>query len=249
LRLLRIIFCVSCVTNNLAQQPENERQPLTVQLIDWSQVDTVLLDMDGTLIDLHFDNTLWNSHLPEVYAQANKITTDEARERLFSHMRANVGTIEFYCLDYWAEFTALDILQLHRDVAGLLRYRQGTEAFLRWLQTHPSHVMLATNAHRDSVKIKDDHLKLLDYFDTVVSSHDYQQVKESQEFWHTLTTTHAINPQRALFIDDNEAVLDAAAEFGIAHVLCVASPDSQRPPRTESSHPMIHNLYDLVQEA
>ena len=156
---------------------------MTGQLINWSQIDTVLLDMDGTLIDLHFDNTLWNSHLPEVYAQANKMSTEEARALLFDHMRENLSTIEFYCLDYWAKFTDLDILQLHRDMSGLLRYREGTEDFLRWLQTHHSRVLLATNAHRDSVMIKEAHLNLLGYFDEVVSSHDYQQVKESQDFW------------------------------------------------------------------
>lgn len=219
---------------------------MTGQLIDWSQIDTVLLDMDGTLIDLHFDNTLWNSHLPEVYAQANKISTDQARDLLFDHMRDNARTIEFYCLDYWAEFTDLDILQLHRDMSGLLRYRDGTQDFLSWLQTHPSRVMLATNAHRDSVMIKEERLNLLSYFDEVVSSHDYQQVKESQEFWHMLKEAHDIDPQRTLFIDDNEAVLDSAALFGIANVLCVASPDSRRPPRAESAHPIIHNLHDLV---
>lgn len=221
----------------------------SVPLIDWSQIDTVLLDMDGTLIDLNFDNTLWNSHLPKVYAQANKISTEQAHELLFGHMRLNARTIKFYCLDYWAEFTGLDILQLHRNVAGLLRYREGTEAFLQWLQTHPSRVLMATNAHRDSVVFKDNHLDLLGYFDAVVSSHDYQQVKESQEFWHTLVANQSINPDRSVFIDDNEAVLDAAQQFGIAHVLCVASPDSQRPPHTESAHHMLHNLADLVPPA
>lgn len=221
----------------------------TAELLDWSQIDTVLLDMDGTLIDLHFDNTLWNSHLPKAYAQANLMSTDEARELLFGHMQLNARTIKFYCLDYWAEFTGLNILQLHRDVSGLLRYRDGTEEFLHWLQSHPGRVMMATNAHRDSVKIKDSRLNLLRYFDTVVSSHDYQQVKESQEFWQTLVTTETIDPQRALFIDDNEAVLDSAAQFGIANVLCVASPDSRRPARTESAHPIVHNLADLVPNA
>ncbi len=225
---------------------ERTGTPAAARLIDWSQIDTVLLDMDGTLIDLNFDNTLWNSHLPEVYAQANKISTEQARELLFSHMRLNARTIKFYCLDYWAEFTQLDILQLHRDVAGLLRYRDGTEAFLQWLQTQPSRVLMTTNAHRDSVAIKDSHLDLLSYFDAVISSHDYQQVKETQEFWHTLIDNQSIDAKRAVFIDDNEAVLDAAAEFGISHVLCVASPDSQRPPHTDSAHPMVHNLADLV---
>ena len=34
-------------------------------MIDWSRIDTVLLDMDGTLIDLRFDNHLWNVVVPD----------------------------------------------------------------------------------------------------------------------------------------------------------------------------------------
>jgi len=216
--------------------------------LNWSEIDVVLLDMDGTLIDLNFDNQLWNSYLPEKYAQAHQISTDSARELLFAHMHKNARTIEFYCIDYWAKFTDLDIMQLHRDLAALVRYRTGTERFLSWLQSKPCQTVMATNAHRSSLNFKAEHLNMLDYFDEVISSHDYQQVKESQAFWNTLTNQHNINPSRALFIDDNESVLDAAAEFGIAHLRCVASPDSKRSPRTDSAYPIVHSLADLVDE-
>jgi len=218
---------------------------LTQTLVDWSSIDSVLLDMDGTLIDLHFDNTLWNSHLPARYAQANSISESSARELLFEQMRTSARTIEFYCLDYWAEFTDLDIMQLHADLAHLLRFRDGTESFLAWLKNQSSRTLMATNAHRASVAFKAQHLELLKYFDGVVSSHDYQQVKESQEFWHQLILAEQIDPDRAVFIDDNEAVLDAASEFGIRDVICVASPDSKRKPRTSSSYPLIDALSDL----
>ena len=216
--------------------------------LDWSQIDVVLFDMDGTLIDLNFDNMLWNSYLPEAYAQAHQMSTDSARELLFAHMHKNARTIEFYSIDYWAEFTGLDIMQLHRDLADLVRYRSGTEFFLKWLQGKQCQILMATNAHRSSLNFKAEHLNMLDYFDEVISSHDYQQVKESQEFWNTLKDQHNIDPSRALFIDDNETVLDAAAKFGIANLRCVASPDSKRSPRTDSAYPIVHSLADLADE-
>lgn len=217
--------------------------------IDWQNLDVVLLDMDGTLIDLHFDNRLWNTHLTTVYAQTHQISEQKAAELLFAHMRANVGTIEFYCLDYWAKFTELDIMQLHRDLVELLRFRDGTETFLRWLQSQPSRTLMATNAHRSSLQIKAEHIDMLGYFDKVVSSHDYQQVKESQTFWQTLVKEENFDPARALFIDDNESVLDAAKQFGIGHVLCVASPDSKRPARSDSAYRMINGLDELIPES
>ncbi len=36
-------------------------------MIDWDNIDTVLLDMDGTLLDLGFDNWFWQPHVPEQY--------------------------------------------------------------------------------------------------------------------------------------------------------------------------------------
>ena len=33
--------------------------------LDWTSIDTVLLDMDGTLLDLRFDNWFWQEHVPD----------------------------------------------------------------------------------------------------------------------------------------------------------------------------------------
>lgn len=38
-------------------------------MLAWQEIDTVLLDMDGTLIDLHFDNYFWQRLVPERWGQ------------------------------------------------------------------------------------------------------------------------------------------------------------------------------------
>jgi hypothetical protein len=35
---------------------------------DWSAIDTVLLDLDGTLLDQAYDNHIWRDLLPQRYA-------------------------------------------------------------------------------------------------------------------------------------------------------------------------------------
>ena len=33
-------------------------------MLNWSKIDTVLLDMDGTLLDLHYDSHFWLNVIP-----------------------------------------------------------------------------------------------------------------------------------------------------------------------------------------
>ena len=53
-------------------------------MLDWSRIDTVLLDMDGTLLDLNFDNYFWQKHLPLRYAEARGLTPTAGREELMT---------------------------------------------------------------------------------------------------------------------------------------------------------------------
>jgi putative hydrolase of the HAD superfamily len=41
-------------------------------LVPWQNIDTVLLDMDGTLLDLNYDNQIFGHLLPAAYAKATR---------------------------------------------------------------------------------------------------------------------------------------------------------------------------------
>ena len=87
-------------------------QPTT--LVDWSAIDTVLLDMDGTLLDLGFDNWFWQEHLPREFAAARGLGLAAARAELEPRFRALAGTMEWYCIDHWSRELCLDIAALKR---------------------------------------------------------------------------------------------------------------------------------------
>jgi putative hydrolase of the HAD superfamily len=215
-------------------------------LISWNAIDTVLLDMDGTLLDLAYDNTLWTSTLVERFSEAHDLPLEKAAEHLYGHMDERKGQLEFYCLDYWAEFTGLDIVALHHELAALIRFRPNAQAFLEHLLVLERRSVLVTNAHRDSLNVKNHHTNLTPLLDAVVSCHDYGAPKESEEFWHALMSEHPFDPERTLLIDDNAAVLDSAADFGIAHLLTIAQPDSKRPPRDDLKHPVLDDFQQLM---
>ncbi len=50
--------------------------------IAWQNIDTVLLDMDGTLLDLAFDNFFWQKLVPETFGAKQGLTPDEAQNVL-----------------------------------------------------------------------------------------------------------------------------------------------------------------------
>jgi putative hydrolase of the HAD superfamily len=215
-------------------------------MLDWTRIDTVLLDMDGTLLDLEFDNTLWNHRLPERYAERNRISHDDAREQLFAHMRQTRTRLEFYCLDYWARYTQLDIVGLHVELSHLIRYRPQARSFLDALERHGKRILMVTNAHRDSLAIKDRMTGVVARLHRAVSSHDFSVPKERPEFWARLAELEPFDPSRTLLIDDNADVLDSAAAHGIAHLRTIAQPDSARPPRTSLRHAAIDRFEDVM---
>jgi len=218
-------------------------------MIRWDDIDTVLLDMDGTLLDLHYDNMLWNQLLPNRYGAARNLTPADAQAVLFERMRAIRGQLEFYCLDHWSAFTGLDVVGLHHELVSLIRYRPNAERFLDWLRNAGKRSVLVTNAHRDSLYVKDLHSGVTSRLDADVSCHDYGSPKESGAFWTRLMKEHPFDPQRTLFIDDNDSVLDAAARFGIRHLFTVSQPDSARPHREGLGYPAFNDFADLLPDA
>lgn len=211
-------------------------------MIDWNGIDTVLFDMDGTLLDLHYDNHIWSHLLPRHFASAHGLPLAEANSQLTEHMKQILGQIEFYCLDYWARYTGLDVMAPHREAVHLIRWRPNALALVRSLRSRGKQLVLVTNAHRDSVGIKHAHCGIGDELDAVVSSHDYGVPKETDLFWQRLSEEHPFDPARTLFVDDNAQVLKSAQTYGIANLKTIAQPDSSRPRRDGLEHPSIQDF-------
>ncbi len=197
-------------------------------MIDWRGIDTVLLDMDGTLLDLHFDSHFWLEHLPRRYVELHRL--DEAtQETVRARILRERGTLNWYSLAYWSRELGVDIVALKREVQHLIGLRSDALDFLKWLkQAHPR-VVLATNADRESLELKLPLTGLEAYLDAIVSSADLGVPKEAQAFWLALQEVEPFDPVRTLFIDDNPEVLESAREFGIRHLLGIKQPDSTRP--------------------
>lgn len=196
--------------------------------INWQNIQTIFLDMDGTLLDLHFDNHFWLEHLPKRYAEEKSTTLEKARESLMANYKAYKGSLKWYCLDHWQETLQMDIISLKHEVADRIALRENVIEFLDYLQTLEKRVVLLTNAHNKTVELKFSYIDLQKYFDQIITSHDVGLAKEQTGFWQKLETMEDFDKKQSLFIDDNLDVLDAANQYGIEHLLAIHQPDSQQ---------------------
>ena len=215
-------------------------------LIDWPQVDHVLLDMDGTVLDLAYDNHFWQEVLPARYAALHGLSLEEANARLMPEFDGTQGTLAWYCLDHWTRVTGLDIATIKRETRDRIRPLPGAEAFLHAVRASGREIWLVTNAHPGSWQLKLAETGFHEHFDRVLSSHDFGVPKEDARFWPRLRALHAFDPARALFADDSLPVLRAARDYGIAHVIAIRKPDSRHPPRELGAMAAVDRLADLL---
>jgi putative hydrolase of the HAD superfamily len=215
-------------------------------LVDWERIDTVLVDMDGTLLDLAFDNFFWLELVPEHYAGLNGCSIAQARERLSGRFDAIQGTLNWYCLDHWSRDLGFDVKELKHAHRHRVSYLPRAQEFLAMVRGRGKNLWIVTNAHRDTLAVKTQQTGLDRLVDRVVSSHDLRAPKESAAFWMELERAHPFDRRRTLFIEDSLLVLAAAAAFGIEYTLAIRRPDSRRPPRTIDAFAGVDGVADLV---
>ena len=207
--------------------------------------DTLMLDMDGTVLDLAFDNYMWLNHVPETFAEAKGIAPDEARRRLYAKFEEMLGQLEWYCLDHWSNYLDLDVAGLHRDQNHRIGYLPGAEDFLKSLKRDGLRVLLVTNSHLDVLDIKDEVTGVTAHFDAVYSSHSFGVPKENPCFWRALEEQEGFDPTTTLFVDDTARVLDSAHDYGVSMLVEINLPDTSKPPRQTSDFPGVEGVADL----
>ncbi len=208
--------------------------------------DTLMLDMDGTVLDLAFDNYVWQELVPQKYAEQSGISNDDAREYLYSKYRSMHGKLDWYCVDHWSEQTGLDILAIHRDVNERIAYLPGARRFLETVSKRNIRLLLVTNAHRDTLAIKTEVTGVTDFFDHIYTSYDVGHVKEDQPFWQALQDAESFDARRTLFVDDNISVLRSAHQFGVGMLLTITRPDTSAPMKDNSEFTGVEGVVDLL---
>ncbi|MDB6092211.1 MAG: hypothetical protein JWN85_4995 [Gammaproteobacteria bacterium] len=220
--------------------------PAAVEKPDWGHIDTVLLDLDGTLLDLAFDNHFWLEIVPAAYAASRLTTVEAARSQIAPRFRACEGTLPWYCIEHWSRELDLDIVALKQANTARIAWLPGAQEFLEGLRARGKRLVLLTNSHPRTLQIKDEITGVLDYFDAAFSSHEFGAPKEEAHFWEAVRAVEPFDPRRSLFADDSPAVLRAAQAAGIRWIYGVSRPDSSQGAREHSNVSVVDAVSDLV---
>jgi len=219
---------------------------MSKQHVDWGHIDTVLLDMDGTLLDLNYDNHFWLDYVPACYAAKHELSDEAAHEKLMARFSEVHGSLDWYCIDFWTRELGLDIEQLKHEIADKISIRPEVEDFLSWLNHHDKRVVMVTNAHPASLKLKMEKTSLHVHFDRLIDSHSLGMAKEHECFWEKLHEIEPYDSDSTMLIDDNLSVLDSAQHYGIAHCYGILRPDSQKDIMDSEHYHLIDRFSDVL---
>ncbi|MFO0705950.1 MAG: HAD hydrolase-like protein [Nitrospira sp.] len=219
---------------------------MTETTVNWEQIDDVLLDMDGTLLDRHFDNFFFEEELPRRYAALHRLSFEESRGRLMAMYRSVEGELAWTDLHYWTDRVGLDVVALHRELDHMIGFLPGAEPFLEDLRRRGKRVTIVTNAHRAGVDVKTAKTGLHEQVDRIVDAFEVGYLKMRPEYWPACQRLVGFDPARSLYVDDDEGCLRAAHAYGIRHIVHSAKSSSQLPPEASKTFRSIERMTVLL---
>ena len=214
--------------------------------LDWDAVDDVLLDMDGTLLDRHFDNFFFEEELPRRYAAKQGLNFEEALEELLSKYRSVEGELAWTDLHYWTRTLGIDVVALTKEFDHLIDFHPDAVDFLQFLRATGKRVHVVTNAHEAGVAIKVARTGIDRHVDRILNAFEVGYLKMRAEYWPACQQMIGFDPSRSLYIDDDEACLAAAQQFGISHILHRSKSSSCLPPQPSQCFPSIESFQALL---
>jgi putative hydrolase of the HAD superfamily len=215
---------------------------------DLQQHPIIMFDMDGTLLDLAFDDFIWNHCLPERHAQVHQYSLEQSKNTLFEFYQQHKHTLSWYSSAFWTAKVGVDVLQLQHEHRDKIRARKGCFELLNQLKAKGFRCWLLTNADRAGLKLKLENVPLSSYFEVMISSEELGHAKEDIAFWQKLQQLHPFDPAQAVFVDDTVVVLKGAESFGISQLISILQPSSDKQARVanELPYPALDDLTELL---
>ncbi len=184
----------------------------------------VSFDLDGTLTDMAFVDSVWLEGVPKLFARKHKVSFADAR-RMIKEEYDRVGKerLEWYDLNYWLRKFDLDATpkQVLNSFVERIRIFEDVPGTLRKLKNDGERLIVITNAHREFVDLELDHTGIKSYFEHVFSStSDYSLTKNGTTVYEKVCAACGVLPNQMVHIgDDPNFDFEVPRRIGISSFL------------------------------
>jgi len=188
----------------------------------FKDIECLLIDMDGVILDNAYDNDFWQNQIPEVIADNKGIAFDDAKRLAIQIFNYKKNTKDWYDVDYWSNMLDIDIEAQKRSEKSFSRISlyDGVIDTLSVLK-NKTKMILITNAHRKTLNIKLEKYNLNPYFDEMVCAHELNYVKEDIQLWYMLRSKYRLDYEKTLLVEDTINNINVGLSAGISGAIYV----------------------------
>ena len=188
----------------------------------FKDIECLLIDMDGVILDNAYDNDFWQNQIPEVIADSKGIPFDDAKRLAIQIFNYKKNTKDWYDVDYWSNMLDIDIEAQKRSEKSFSRISlyDGVIDTLSVLK-NKTKMILITNAHRKTLNIKLEKYNLTPYFDEMVCAHELNYVKEDIQLWYMLRSKYRLDYEKTLLVEDTINNINVGLSAGISGAIYV----------------------------
>ena len=169
------------------------------------RVKVVSFDVDGTLVDYTFVNSVWFEEIPKLYAKERSVSFEKARSYVKrEYDKVGDERLEWYDIKYW--FKVFNLKGNWRDVIEKCRSRvrvyPEVHEVLKSLRNFK--LIIISNSPREFLDVELDEAGIRDYFHKTFSSiSDFGKIKKVGEIYLKVCKVLGILPQEMVHVGDN----------------------------------------------
>ncbi len=189
-------------------------------------IECLLVDMDGVILDNTYDNNFWQNQIPNVLSKKRNISFNDAKRLAIQIFNFKKNTKDWYDLDYWSNMLDIDIEAEKRSDESLSKiklYDHVTETLTKLKKSIK--LILITNAHRKTLNIKLGKYDISPYFDEMICAHELHYVKEDIQLWYMLKSKFKLNFEKTILVEDTINNINVALSAGVSSAVYVGDED------------------------
>lgn len=169
----------------------------------------ISFDLDGTLVDYEFVNSVWFEGIPRLYSLEKKVSFDDALSTVKKEYdKVGKERPEWYDLHYWIGKFNLNVAprELLRSFQDRIEIYPEVPLVLDELKQRGFRLAIVTNARTEFAELELRKSKMKNYFERVFSStSDFGLVKKTVNLYQRVCEILEVPPQEMIHIGDDQS--------------------------------------------